>query len=338
MDRLIAADPADDDGWARAVALLGSSGVGPTGPASAARSPVGLGWVPAAPEGLRPRPKADLEPGTGADGGHEPAATRHQGTSRGPSRRPGRHRAVPDRAGTLGASLREWRHRVRLGAVVAVLALVGSGAVVFAVRVAAAQRAAEPVAVGPRSALQSRTTTAAAFGSSATPGSMGSAGPSGTGALPGSSAGASATGRIIVHVVGEVSRPGIVLLPVGARVTDAVDAAGGALPSGQLERVNLARVVADGEQVHVPAAGEPLLPGGVGATGPLAAPTAPAVVDLNRADLAQLDSLPGVGPVLAQRILDWRRAHGRFTSVDELGEVSGIGEQLLRQLAPRVTV
>ena len=129
-------------------------------------------------------------------------------------------------------------------------------------------------------------------------------------------------------------------LPAGARVVDAVRLAGGALPTADLDAVNLARLVVDGEQIHVPRPGEtptvppgPNVPGAGTATGDGAT-----VIDLNSADATALDSLPGVGPVLAQRILDWRSQHGRFSTVDELGEVSGIGEKLLDQLRPRVRV
>lgn len=150
---------------------------------------------------------------------------------------------------------------------------------------------------------------------------------------------------VLVHVVGEVASPGVVTLSAGSRVADAVAKAGGALPSADLERVNLARVVVDGEQVHLPAPGEPLLPGSggvAGASGPAAdagsAGAAGAPVNLNTADVAALDTLPGVGPVLAQRIVQWRQEHGRFSSVDELNEVSGIGDKLFAQLRTRVTV
>jgi competence protein ComEA len=127
-----------------------------------------------------------------------------------------------------------------------------------------------------------------------------------------------------------------------------VQAAGGPRTKADLARVNLARVLVDGEQVHVPAPSDPdpPMPGVDAPVGPNA-PTGPrpgggatraVAVPLNTADLAALDTLPGVGPVLAQRILDWRAEHGRFTSVDELGEVSGIGEKLLAQLRPLVTL
>ena len=132
-------------------------------------------------------------------------------------------------------------------------------------------------------------------------------------------------------------------------MADAVEAAGGATAKADLSALNLARVLVDGEQVRVPALGDPVDPGrrhralaapvaGAGGAGSGAGGAAGAPVSLNTADLAALDTLPGVGPVLAQRILDWRTAHGRFTSIDELGEVSGIGEKLLAQLSPLVTL
>ncbi len=128
-------------------------------------------------------------------------------------------------------------------------------------------------------------------------------------------------------------------LPAGSRVADAVDAAGGATGGADLSAVNLARVLVDGEQVRVPAEGEapvapPASPGGGASGGSSGAPAAP--VSLSTADAGTLDGLPGIGPVLAQRIVDWRTAHGRFSSVDELAEVSGIGEKLLEQLRPLV--
>src|SRR5690606_23530504 len=114
---------------------------------------------------------------------------------------------------------------------------------------------------------------------------------------------------------GQVERPGIVRLPSGARVVDALDAAGGPTAEADLAAVNLARQVIDGEQVYVPLPDE----------APPAAVSGPVsgVIDLNTADATALVDLPGVGPVLAERIVDWRTEHGRFTSVDELGEVSG---------------
>jgi competence protein ComEA len=118
--------------------------------------------------------------------------------------------------------------------------------------------------------------------------------------------------------------------------------------SADLNNLNLARVVADGEQIVVPKPGEivpaAVSPGGPGSgsgpsgQGSTGGGSAGGLVDLNTADAAALDSLPGVGPVLSQRILDWRTEHGRFSSVDELGEVSGIGDKLLAQIGPKVRV
>jgi len=148
---------------------------------------------------------------------------------------------------------------------------------------------------------------------------------------------------VVVHVAGAVERPGVVELPAGSRVAAAVDAAGGALGDAELSAVNLARLVVDGEQVYVPRAGE-ALPGAAppGPPTPAGTPAGsgdpPGVVDLNTADLATLDTLPGVGPAIAQRILDWREAHGPFHSVDELLEVSGIGPATLERLRDRVRV
>jgi competence protein ComEA len=122
-------------------------------------------------------------------------------------------------------------------------------------------------------------------------------------------------------------------------VADAIAAAGGAVPGAATARLNLARRLVDGEQVVVPGPGDPVAP--VAAPGPGGAdgPGGPAaVVDLNAATQAQLDALPGVGPVLAGRILAWRTEHGRFTRVDELGEVAGIGPKALERLRPLVTV
>jgi len=143
---------------------------------------------------------------------------------------------------------------------------------------------------------------------------------------------------LVVHVVGAVRRPGLVQLRARARVADAVAAAGGPARNAELASVNLARLVVDGEQLVVlargqgPAAAAPPAAGG-SAAGPSGGP-----IDLNTATLEQLDSLPGVGPVLAQRILDWRAQHGRFGSTDELREVSGIGEATFADIKPLVRV
>jgi competence protein ComEA len=146
---------------------------------------------------------------------------------------------------------------------------------------------------------------------------------------------------LVVYVSGRVRHRGVLRLAPGSRVQDALRAAGGALPGSDLEGINLAQPLSDGEHVLVAKAGHGSTVssgGGVAGGGGSAGPGAGQVVDLNTGDVAALDSLPGVGPVLAQRILDWRTAHGRFSSVDELDEVSGIGDKLLSEIRPHVRV
>jgi len=161
----------------------------------------------------------------------------------------------------------------------------------------------------------------------------------------GSTAGspAPAPGTVTVDVTGKVRRPGIVVLGPGARVVDALDAAGGARRGVDLSSLNLARLLVDGEQVVV---GVPV-PVGAPAPGPGATPGATAglpgapagpLVNLNSAGQAELETLPQVGPVTAQSIVAWRTEHGGFTRVDELLEVDGIGAKTLEQLLPHVTV
>lgn len=143
-----------------------------------------------------------------------------------------------------------------------------------------------------------------------------------------------APAELVISVVGRVERPGLVRVPDGARVADALDAAGGAVPDTDLTALNLARRVGDGEQLLVGVAPPPGVPAGSGA----AATPADATVDLNTATMEQLDTLPGVGPVTAQHILDWRTANGRFTAVDQLREVDGIGEARFAKLKGLVRV
>ncbi|HWI42960.1 MAG TPA: helix-hairpin-helix domain-containing protein [Nocardioides sp.] len=168
----------------------------------------------------------------------------------------------------------------------------------------------------------------------------------------GPSAGATTTvasgGKVTVDVAGRVRHPGIVVLDQGARVTDALEAAGGARHGVDLTPLNLARVLVDGEQVVVggPAAGAAGAAGAgaaaAGAAGAVGGPGGGAVagplVNLNTAAQSELETLPGVGPVTAQAIIAWREQHGGFTSIEELTEVDGIGEKTLATLAPHVTV
>ncbi len=158
---------------------------------------------------------------------------------------------------------------------------------------------------------------------------------------------------VVVHVIGLVRHPGLVELAAGARVADALQAAGGVTRRRAADSVNLARPVVDGEQIFVGPSADPAQrafaspptaarpsngSGGSGSslTGQPGATVAP--MNLNTADPATLEALPGVGPVLADRIVMWRTANGPFRSVDELGEVSGIGDAIMAQLRPLVRV
>lgn len=149
----------------------------------------------------------------------------------------------------------------------------------------------------------------------------------------------SEAGTVVVYVTGAVVAPGVRELPTGARVVDAVEAAGGLRADADPARINLAAPVRDGERVYVPAVGEPAPPpvagdsGGSSGSGAAAGP-----VDLNEADEAALDALPGIGPATAAAIIQHRQQIGRFTSVDQLLDVRGIGEAKLEQLRPLVMV
>ncbi|RAO42772.1 ComE operon protein [Micromonospora saelicesensis] len=156
-------------------------------------------------------------------------------------------------------------------------------------------------------------------------------------AAPAGDPSGSSSAELVVAVAGKVRKPGLVRLPAGSRLADAVQAAGGALPGVDVALLNPARKVTDGELIVVGVTPPPA-PGG--AAGPAAGGAAPAAgpLNLNTATLAQLDTLPGVGPVLAQRILTHRDHHGGFKSVGDLRQVDGIGDARYEQLKDLVTV
>jgi competence protein ComEA len=133
---------------------------------------------------------------------------------------------------------------------------------------------------------------------------------------------------LVIDVAGAVRRPGLYRLRSGSRIDDAIAAAGGPTGKAQLDAVNLAAPIADGEQVVVPGRGA----AGAAASPPAAGSSPTAPLDLNTATPEQLDALPGIGPVTAQKILDYRQAHGPFHSVAELEGVPGIGPARLAQL------
>ena len=139
-----------------------------------------------------------------------------------------------------------------------------------------------------------------------------------------------APGEIYVHVLGAVVRPGLYVLRTDSRVVDALAAAGGSTDAADLAGVNLARRVEDGEQILVPVVGA--------VTDPSAASPGDGTVDLNTADQAALEELPGIGPALAERIVAWREDNGRFRTVDDLLAVPGIGEKVLEGLRDAVRV
>jgi competence protein ComEA len=145
-----------------------------------------------------------------------------------------------------------------------------------------------------------------------------------------------ASASALVHVAGAVRRPGVYRLRDGARVQDAVARAGGPRGGADVNAINLAAKVADGQQVVVPRRGSAAQPAAAGTADGATGGPAGAPISLNGATAEQLDTLDGVGPATARKILDWRRLHGGFRSVDDLGQVPGIGPKRLAALRTRV--
>ena len=137
---------------------------------------------------------------------------------------------------------------------------------------------------------------------------------------------------LVVHAAGAVVRPGVYQVPAGSRVNDVVNAAGGPAADADVDQLDLAAKVGDGDRVYVPRHGESV-PAATAAGG-----AAPGPIDLNRATVEQLDALPGVGPATAKAIVDWRTRHGRFRSVQDLLDVPGIGPSKLDRLKTLVMV
>jgi competence protein ComEA len=214
--------------------------------------------------------------------------------------------------------------RAHLG-VVAVLLLLGVLAAGWSVV------RARPVALGVPAVVPSALVTEAAPAPSVTTRGVGTPGVATPSPSPG----------LVVHVLGAVRSPGLVRLPAPARVQDAVDAAGGFTRAADPGELNLAQLLTDGQQVLIGNRGQPegQVRGSADRRTPDGQPgRSPVSVDLNTADAAQLDELPGIGPVTAAKILAWRSEHGRFARVEELQEVDGIGPKTYAEIAPHVRV
>ena len=237
---------------------------------------------------------------------------------------------------------RRWALRPRTAVVtLVVVLLLAAGVVVLRAPAGGVEPVARVGAAASPAAAASGDGVAA--DADASPGATGASAADGVEAqpAPGPGGAAAAPGGVVVHVVGQVAAPGLVTVATDARVADALDAAGGATPDADLAALNLARAVTDGEQIHVPRPGEAVAAPPSAAPGAASAGTGGAggaVVDLNAADAAALDTLPGIGPVLAERIVAWRDENGPFTAVDELGEVSGIGPAVLEDVRDLVRV
>lgn len=233
-----------------------------------------------------------------------------------------------------------WSREERsLAAALAVLALAGAGWL-LAGRVAATG-AADPSKAGAEGVEVGGASPSPTAGSGAVSGEAGGdAGETRAGDAP----------EVLVHVAGSVREPGVYRLPAGARAIDAVNAAGGPTDDAAVDAVNLAAPVVDGSRLYIPSRAEVAEHGPAGfqqaagfqqenaGAAPPGGDAAVRPVDINRAGPSELERLPGIGPVLAQRIVDYRQRHGPFRTVDDLLAVSGIGPKVLERLRPYVVV
>ena len=145
---------------------------------------------------------------------------------------------------------------------------------------------------------------------------------------------AEAQSQLAVYVTGAVNKPGVVMVPEGARVLDAVNAAGGVLPTADAEKVNMAQPVKDGQQVRIPEHSGAGNSSGSGAGGK----SGDGLININTADAKALDTLPGIGPAMAQRIIDYRETEGAFQSIEDLKKIKGIGDAKFSKLKDKICI
>lgn len=238
------------------------------------------------------------------------------------------HVVVP-RLSWSGPELAAWVRWIGVGRVLAAggMLLVG---------VAVAWWLLRPPVLPTEAVLPQATTTAPAAGDEPAPSTALQPGTARTGTLQTGTPATSAPSAVLVHAAGAVVRPGVVAVPVGARVVDVIDAAGGARADGAIDALNLAAPVHDGDRVEVPVIGAETVGPLHRTGGSQVAETGP--IDLNTADAALLQTLPGIGGATADAIIEHRVRNGPFANVDELDDVSGIGPAKLARLRELVTV